>query len=491
MKTIIRHPMRGILAAGLLSTTLVGMYITKDPEPIVADPVANNQAVEDLMKEMSNVSTMLEKTTKDMEQKFKDLTAHYSGVKADTDEIKKAAEDHSKEYGELVSKHQQLTSALNGIKKELDAPIMRSEKDLEDHDREQAIKMQERIFMKEGGHIDNFRIDNDNLVDIKAVRSIARKLMRVGIDSKQKIIGGFDDIETKAFEAASLDISFFMPEVLGLEVDCNIECAELLDLYGQDTVSRSNFMYPRINSYGDIGKYTCDAECDGPLGPEGNIQFLQGRTYDFRGVFCFQRKVLQESGYDLLSFIIRSGMRSYRINRNRATITGDGINEPTGWLTAGCFSKLKTPVATQFNHRDFRMFLSSAPVEYGPVVATMHQNMWSYLASSLDTSNRFIFGDGLLTFSPDDARERIRISNCLPDATVNNTLGNTANPFVANSFIAAAGNWELAYRAVTKSPMGFEQFEGGSTRWCVKYQFGAEDGGFIACCPAARTLYVG
>jgi hypothetical protein len=39
--------------------------------------------------------------------------------------------------------------------------------------------------------------------------------------------------------------------------------------------------------------------------------------------------------------------------------------------------------------------------------------------------------------------------------------------------------------------MWMEQYIGGSSAWCVKYQFGAEDGGFAMCCPAARTLVVG
>jgi len=142
-----------------------------------------------------------------------------------------------------------------------------------------------------------------------------------------------------------------------------------------------------------------------------------------------------------------------------------------------------------FDHQAFRRFISSAPVEYGPVVATMHQNVFGYLAAMLDANGRFIFGDGLMTFSPDDVRERIRISNCLPDPTAGNTLGSVDNPFDANSFILAAGNWKQAYSVVSKRPMMMEQFIGGSSMWCVKYQFGAQDGGFVMCCPAARTLY--
>jgi hypothetical protein len=324
----------------------------------------------------------------------------------------------------------------------------------------------------------------------KDYRSAARKLVeRGGIDDKATIVRSFSEAERKAFDAASLDSGFFMPEMLGIEVDCEVECAELLDLYAQVTVTRTNFMFPHVQSYGDIGSYQCDAKCDAELGPEGNITYKNGKTFDFRGVFCFQRKTLQEANYDLLGFMFRAAARSHRINRNRALITGDGINEPLGWITGDCFTKINTS-GLQFNHQIWRHFIASAPVEYGEVVATMHQNVFAYLASAVATDGQFIFGQGQMNFSPDQV-SGIRISNCLPDPTDGGTRGNAANPFVAGDFIAAAGNWNMAYASVSKRPLFMEQYIGGSSAWCVKYQFGAEDGGFTMCCPAARTLYVG
>ena len=185
-------------------------------------------------------------------------------------------------------------------------------------------------------------------------------------------------------------------------------------------------------------------------GPEGNIQFKSGAVSDFRGVFCFQRKVLQEANYPLLDFMFRAAARSYRINRNRALMVGDGINQPLGWLHANCFTKLATSTPAKFNHVDFRLFFASSPVEYGPVTAVMHQNTFAYLASLTNTLGDFIFGEGLMTYSPDDVRESIRISNCLPDPTHGLTKGSEANPFVAGDFLVAAGSWAQAYYMVEK-----------------------------------------
>jgi hypothetical protein len=88
-------------------------------------------------------------------------------------------------------------------------------------------------------------------------------------------------------------------------------------------------------------------------------------------------------------------------------------------------------------------------------------------------------------------RERIRISNCLPDPTKGLTLGGAGTPMITGDFILAAGAWKQAYYAVNKRPLWIEQWEGKSTAWCVAYSFGAEDGGFVGCCPAARILTVG
>jgi hypothetical protein len=461
-----------------------GTFLRKD------DPRAAEQALETLNKDLGDLTSMLKKSKEEVDKQYTELNNHFGGLKADNEDLKKKVEEKAKEYADMVAKLQAVEQAVDLVKKEIDVPLHRGGKDLADSDTEAAIALQKKAFLFKGGSEDEFAPDMDNLVVAKDYRSAARKLMKVGIDSKESVVKTFTEAERKAFDAASLDTAFFSPELLGIEIDCNIECAELLDLYAQISVGRSKFMYPQVVDYGAIGKYDCDAKCDAEFGPEGNIRYLSGQTFDFRGVFCFQRKVLAEANYDFLGFMMRAAARSHRINRNRSLIVGDGVNEPMGWLTGDCFTKLKT-AALRFNHQDFRRFIASAPVEYGEVVATMHQNMFAYLASSVDNNGRFIFGDGIMTYSPSDVRERIRISNCLPDATSDGTRGNEASPFVAGDFLVAAGNWKTAYAAVSKRPMWMEQYVGQSSAWCVKYQFGAEDGGFAMCCPAARTLIVG
>lgn len=451
---------------------------------------AEENNFEKLEGELKGLVDLAEGMKKSAEQQYKDLTNHYNGVQGDTTELKKQVEKHTAEYATMLASIQELTSSIELVKKEMDAPVYRSEKDLERADRDAAVELQRRKHIAKHGAdaADDFTPDMENLVNLHDYRKAAQKLVKHGgLYSRAEVVKMFSEGERKAYDAASLDTAFFSPEILGL-VDCNVECSDIVDLYGQVSVGRSKFMYPQIVDYGDIGEYGCDVDCDAPLGRDGNIQFLHGKTYDFRGMFCFLRKVLEEANFDFLSFMIQAAQRSYRLNRNRALMVGDGEKEPLGWLGADCFTKLNTPQAGFFDHVAWRRFLTSAPLEYGEVIPVMHQNMFAYLAAAVDANGRFIFGDGNMTYSPETAGERIRISNCLPDATEGGTLGSEANPFVAGSFIAAAANWKTAYTAVSRKPMSMEQFIGGSTKWCVKYQFGAEDGAFVGCCNAGRIL---
>jgi Phage capsid family len=466
-----------------------GAFLKKEA-PATGDAKAAEAALLNLTTELSSVMDLLEKSKKDSEQHYTDLNNHFGGVKAENEELKKTVLQHAAEYADMITKQQTMQQIVDQIKKEMDVPLLKGGSDLADNDRKAAIELQRRIFLSKGGNNFEFKADMENLVDASVYRGVVRKLMSVGLEQKNKITRSFDDIERKAFEAAGLDSAMFSPEMLGIELNCIVECAELLDLYGQATVGKSTFMYPQVMDYGAIGQYDCDAKCDAEYGPEGNVQFKAGNVSDFRGVFCLHRRTLQEANYDLLGFMYNAAARSHRINRNRALINGDGVNEPLGWVTAGCFPNRKSQ-STTFTHQEWRMFYSAVPVEYGPVTAVMHQNTFAYLASQIDADGRFIFGDGLMTYNPNDVRENIRISNCLPDPTDNLKKGTAANPFTTGDFIAGVGAWNVAYYAVSKRPLWIEQWEGQSSAWCVKYQFGAEDGGFVGCCPAASILSVG
>lgn len=400
-------------APDLLQTTALtfpagrGVFLKKEAPGDIKEMEA---AMTQLTKELSDAVALLSTSRDEYRKSAADLVQ----LKKDTEgrkaidlemqsKISKAAEDTAN----ALAMVQACTEAVEFIRKTMDSPLYRGGTDLANSDREAAIALQRNAFLFKGGDQDDFRPDLDNLVNPADYRSAVRKLMNVGKpgESKARIINGLTAAERKAFDAASLDSAFFSPQMLGIEVDCEIECSSLLDLYDTVNVSRSTFMYPHVISYGDIGTYDCDAKCDAEFGPEGNITWKNGNTYDFRGVFCFQRDTLREANYDLLGFMMRAAARSYRINRNRVNIVGNGVNEPMGWLTADCFRKLQTPAANP-THQDLRQFWHAFPMEYGRARAIMHQNTFAYFVSMVDSSGRFIFGDGLMNVWNEDLRDR-------------------------------------------------------------------------------------
>lgn len=469
----------------------VGMFITKDAP---TDDKVREAGLEKMQADLENGLTMLTKATGQFEEQGKILHQLQKDAEArgtSDDETKAEIKKHADGMAEALQKMQGLEGTIEQLKKEMDAPAYRGGKDLQEKDREHAIALQRRAHLNKGGTEEDFKLDEDNLVNPADYRSAVHKLVKhVGIETKARVIRDFSEGERKAFEAASLDSGFFGTEMLGFTVDEEIECSSMVDLYDQVSVTDTRFKYPHVMSYGDIGKYDDDAKCDAEYGPEGNITWRNGHSYDWRGVFCMQKDTLREANYDLLGFMFRAVDRSHRIARNQALITGDGKIEPLGWLTADLFEKVIAPQANP-THVDLRMFLASHPVERGMVLPVMHQNVFAYFASMVDNNGRFLFGDGLMSFSPDDVRERMRITNCLPDPTNGGTLGSAAAPFATGSFIMAAGNWKEAYKAVNHRPMFMEQWEGGSSAWCVKYQFGLKDGGFVASPKEARIYQAG
>jgi hypothetical protein len=450
------------------------------------------------------------------EEAFREQRNALSGLKADNAENAALAKKMSDAAADAKAEMQALRSTLDEMKRTIDAPVVKGGKDLQSSDRRNAIEIQRQHHMlRNGGLDDGFRADMSNLINFDELRGAMRHVMKVGIIQKEDARRLMTDGERRAYDASGFDNALFQPEMLGYEQDCNIMPAFLDDLYGSVAVNRSTFQYTHILNYGDMGAYGCQAMCDTPPGVTGNIEHKSQKTHEFRGMFCFQRKVLQESSYDLMGFMVRSIQRSWRINQNRTKMIGDGVNEPLGWQKSGLFQTFSTPTVansvgpaqSNLSHVDVRHFIASQPLEWGKATAVMHQNMFAYLSSMVDKNGRFIFDeDGMsLAFMPDGLTDRIRISNWLPDATNGNAAGTTlvpypsggntqgspAKPFTPGSFVAAIANWERAYISASKRPLWMEQYFGQSNAWCVKYLFGAEDGGFVGCPAAGRILNIG
>lgn len=444
--------------------------------------------LENISNELSLLSTDVRSLKDEKETKMRELATGFDGVKAESEGVRGKVDQIAAQLTEIVGQIQNGEDRIRELSTRLDSPIFGTDKDRSNADRENAIGLQRALHSYRGKPAAEFVVNESDLIDMSAYRSAAIKLQAVGPVKREDVAKTFTADETRAFEASGLAQGFIVPQLLGLVVDCNVECASLIDLYGSVSVSRSQFRYLKVEDYGAMGSYSCPAACDAEIGPEGNMRWVDGNTKDFRGLFCLNREVVQEANVDLLAFIIDGAQRSYRINRNRAYMVGDGVNEPAGWLTSGAFEKRNTRILNHLDYVDVRLFLGSILREYGRVVPVMHQNVFAYLVSQTDANGRLVFGDGQFGLMPEAMVDVLRISNCLPDPTENLTIGN--NNFVSGSFVMAAAAWDVAYKSFVQTPLFFEQWLGGSTAWCVKYQFGAKDGGFIGCPAAGNILQI-
>src|SRR5262245_16235169 len=128
--------MNKLLTSAAFPNIRPGIILRKEaPQPQLTPQEIVNKAMEGLASELGDITALLDTNKKAVEKQFTDLTAHYSGLKADNDELKTAVKKHSDEYAELVIKHQALTVALDTVKKELDAPVFKGGKDLEESDK--------------------------------------------------------------------------------------------------------------------------------------------------------------------------------------------------------------------------------------------------------------------------------------------------------------------------------------------------------------------
>ena len=121
----------------LRSDLKVGAYITKEAPPDVQTK-ENGLAV--LTTELRYIVPRSKSTSKATEQQFSDLTTHYKGVKAESEELKAQVLKHTADYAALVTRQQTLEQALDQVKKEMDAPILQGGSALVECDSSAAIE---------------------------------------------------------------------------------------------------------------------------------------------------------------------------------------------------------------------------------------------------------------------------------------------------------------------------------------------------------------
>lgn len=442
---------------------------------------------EALQDELKGLESVITTKTAEIAADYRTLHNGFDGLKASNAETAEKVKALVEKQAADTATLQATEAAVNQIKKDLDSKAFSTAKaDQNDVDVKAGIEIQRRQHIHIKGSEEGFKPDMQNLPDMKAYTGALNKLAKLGLKSRSAIVAEFTPDEKKAYDAFSMDSTLFTPQMLSLIQDCDRECAYMVDLYQSATVTKSEYKYLNIQDYGAMMSYACTDTCSATDGPEGNFRVRNGQVYDLRGAICLKQDEVREAEINLLSMIEYAANRSHRINRNRSLISGDGVNQPLGWMNDPSFETRTLAQPNQYV--SLRRALSMVSNEYGASQLVMHQNMFGYYASQIDANGRFIFGDGELAFTPDRVSEYVRVSNCLPDATEDNTKGSTADPFASGAFLFAVGAFKEAYLAVTKRPLIMAQNPSATNLWCVQYQMWAQDGGNALCGAALKKF---
>lgn len=445
---------------------------------------------------ISALATELESNLKEAKSatalEFKNVRDAMAG-KADAEAVTKLSEN----YAASVQRFQDLTNAVEDIKKQVEHPAFGTAAEVDDEIRKSAIQHARKMF--DLTNTDPDKDFDEKTVDVTSARFVSKALRKLSkakdnIDFQDRF-NKLDADEKKALTFSQMDSYFLSPEILSMMRDCYFEPAGLFDLYDTFSLTKSSFMYPFIKDHTLLGGYICSDQCGTVQAAEANIQFRSGRVFDWRGTFCATTQVLQESSIDLLATMAREMALSKRITSNKAWIAGDGVNEPLGWLTnGGIFPKVKTGAPGKFTASDLRGFPARVPPEFGQPTTVMHPNTLAVVMVMTNAYGEFLFGEGELFFDPDKLAKSCRMSRYMPEIAWNVTPGTATAPAdisaPADSLVAASAVWKKAYMVPEKMPLGMRQGFQVFGPWCSQWHFWAQDGGEPVCGEAGRILVI-
>lgn len=426
--------------------------------------------------------------------------AHNDGIKALKVELEKektASEEQKALVKDMATKLADSATQignLNGIvdtmKKQLDQPLMTgNQKEARDAVKETVIAHLRDIH--EEKHLGNTEFKeptNEELSFIPTLITAQRKLVKSKNDSDMKhIIGQMDDQEKKTMTMSQLDGFMFWPEISTIIRTCFLEPIGLQDLYDSFPIAKMSFMYPFIASHDLLGGFICSEDCGTIQAATNNIHFRQTRAYDWRATFCTTLATLEDSSINILTWMANEIALSARMTMNRSWISGNGINQPTGWLQNNTFPIMATARQGQVTAADLRAFMNAVPYEYGNIIGVMNPDTLAYFASMTDAMGRFILGDNdLFLFQTEITDNRVRLSRYLPPMVA----GGSAGTWVSGSFVAAAANWKKSYITPIRRNMMTQMLPQVNGPWCQSWAHWMQIGGDMVCGQAGRILQI-
>lgn len=449
----------------------------------------DNPAGDPLVGAISDLKGIMTDAQKAHTDNIKALREELVAEKTASEERKAAVAEMATKLADESTKIGNLQGVIDTMKKQLDQPLMTgTEKESRDAVKETVVlHLREMHEAKHLGNVE-FKETGIDLSFVPDLVSAQRKLVKSQNESQQmSIIANLSSEEKKSMSMSQLDGYMFWPEISTIIRTCFLEPIGLQDLYDSFPIAKMSFLYPFIASHDLLGGFICSEDCGTIQAATNNIHFRNVRAYDWRATFCTTLATLEDSSINILTWMANEIALSARMTMNRAWISGDGVQQPTGWLNNNTFPIMATSHAGQVTAADLRAFMNSVPYEYGNIVGVMNPDTLAYFASMTDAHGRFILGDdSLFLFQTEITDNRIRLSRYLPPMLP----GGSAGTWISGSFVAAAANWKKSYITPIRRNMMTQMLPQVNGPWCQAWAHWMQIGGDMVCGQAGRILQV-
>lgn len=448
-----------------------------------------NPNADPLVGAISDLKGIIDISQKAHEDGIKALRAELTAEKTASEERKATVAELATKLADDATKIGNLQGVIDTMKKQLDQPLLTgTQKEARDSVKETVILHLRE--MHDATHLGNteFKESAVDLAFVPELVSAQRKLVKSRNESDQMaIISNFSPEEKKSMTMSQLDGFMFWPEISTIIRTCFLEPIGLQDLYDSFPIAKMSFLYPFIASHDLLGGFICSEDCGTVQAATNNIHFRNVRAYDWRATFCTTLATLEDSSINILTWMANEIALSARMTMNRSWISGDGVQQPTGWLNNNTFPILSTARAGQVTAADLRAFMNAVPYEYGNIIGVMNPDTLAYFASMTDAMGRFILGDNdLFLFQTEITDNRIRLSRYLPPMSP----GGSAGTWISGSFVAAAANWKKSYITPIRRNMMTQMLPQVNGPWCQAWAHWMQIGGDLVCGQAGRILQI-
>ncbi|MBR1172986.1 phage major capsid protein [Bradyrhizobium sp. KB893862 SZCCT0404] len=329
-----------------------------------------------------------------------------------------------------------------------------------------------------------FAPSEDAITEAKAHIDAIRALM------KTTDVARLPDTQRKALSAFSFGASGFVlpPEMSDRILSCTIDQTDVTALMGSATLAGNAIKFLVDKGDLDNAAWGCDASCFANSPNSHDLSSLLGeleiKPEPLRYVACATGDLIEDSAFNLESWLLGKVSRAFRNTVSAAVMIGDGIGKPMGILNpqAGIpICDTGAPTATgQFSWQDLVMLRWQVPVQFqDPASAAylMNQNTAALLFTMSDANGRPLMVPSLqdptqftLMGAP------LKIATQMPDP-------------VPGATPVAYGNWKQTYMVATRKAVTMQQ-DPYSAGFCVLFKFESRIGGAVVCPNAARLLRI-